>query len=89
MAQRLAPKRFKENLGNLLYNRRQASGLTQAILGRQIGVKPSMISEYEWGNTMPSIYTLTLLMETFKITTADLVRCADENRQLRSADERR
>lgn len=47
-----------EILGEVIKKERKKAGLTQAELGRKLGVSASMIAQYETGKRIPKIATL-------------------------------
>lgn len=55
-----AGRQFEE-VRRALVERRQALGMSMSELARQIGVSPSMVSQIERGQTLPSVATLFAL----------------------------
>ena len=54
-------------------NRRRAAGLTQAGLGKLIGVTPGAIANWEVGTRNPGIETLVKLADIFGCKVDDLI----------------
>lgn len=61
------PRGFK------ILERRQALGLTQAELGKRIGIKPNVISNYEWDKHYPSFKRYRELADALGCSVADLM----------------
>ncbi len=59
--------------GRRLKELRRKSGLTQAELGRKIGVSPSAVGMYEQGKREPDNHTLLKVCELFDTTTDYLI----------------
>src|ERR1700750_795853 len=57
-----------EAIRHALTERRQAIGISMSELGRKVGVSPSMISQIERGQTLPSVGTLFALAAALDIT---------------------
>lgn len=56
---------------------RELHGMTQAELGKKIGVVPATITQYETGARKPDIITLKRLSVILNCTTDDLLRPID------------
>jgi transcriptional regulator with XRE-family HTH domain len=63
----LAERQF-EAIRHALTERRQAVGISMSELGRKVGVSPSMISQIERGQTLPSVGTLFALAAALGVT---------------------
>jgi transcriptional regulator with XRE-family HTH domain/mannose-6-phosphate isomerase-like protein (cupin superfamily) len=63
----LAERQF-EAIRHALTERRQAVGMSMSELGRKVGVSPSMISQIERGQTLPSVGTLFALAAALGVT---------------------
>ena len=57
-----------KHIGNNIFKLRLTRGLTQELLGKQIGLTPSAISNIEKSISYPSIDTLIKLAEFFGVT---------------------
>jgi len=57
-----------EAIRHALTERRQASSMSMSELGRKVGVSPSMISQIERGQTLPSVGTLFALAAALGVT---------------------
>jgi transcriptional regulator with XRE-family HTH domain/mannose-6-phosphate isomerase-like protein (cupin superfamily) len=57
-----------EAIRHALTERRQAVGMSMSELGRKVGVSPSMISQIERGQTLPSVGTLFALAAALGVT---------------------
>lgn len=55
--------------GEIIRQLRQARGIRQEELGRQLGVSKQSISNWENGNIMPSIEMLMRLADHFSVST--------------------
>src|SRR5262245_4648842 len=62
-----------ESFGRRLRHRRLALGLTQAELGRKVGVSPRAISEIETGKTSPKSWRLPMLAHELRVSTSWLL----------------
>jgi len=60
-------------MGNRIALLRQKKGLSQAALGRKLGLSASAIGMYEQGRREPSISILILLAKEFGVTIDDLL----------------
>lgn len=63
----LAERQF-EAIRHVLTERRRELGITMSELGRMVGVSPSMISQIERGQTLPSVGTLFALAAALGVT---------------------
>src|SRR4051794_32272312 len=57
-----------EAIRHAMTERRQASSMSMSELGRKVGVSPSMISQIERGQTLPSVGTLFALAAALGVT---------------------
>src|SRR5215475_11391797 len=57
-----------EAIRHALTERRQESSMSMSELGRKVGVSPSMISQIERGQTLPSVGTLFALAAALGVT---------------------
>ena len=62
---------FQQVFGGRLRTYRETKGLSQKELAQTIGVSTSCVSQYECGNRMPNLITLSLL--------ADALGCLCDN----------
>jgi len=60
-------------MGNRIAQLRHKKGLSQAALGRKLGLSASAIGMYEQGRREPSISILVLLANEFGVTTDYLI----------------
>ena len=63
---------LKEIITNNLIRYRKLNNLTQAMLAEKINYSDKAVSKWERGESIPDIYTLTLLAELYGITINDL-----------------
>ena len=63
---------LKETITNNLIHYRKLNNLTQATLAEKINYSDKAISKWERGESIPDIYTLTMLAELYGITINDL-----------------
>lgn len=70
---------FRRRFGELVRIRRKSRGLESKKLAAELGLAPQMISEYERGRTLPSAWTLVLLMTRLKISAADMLKCGQSD----------
>ena len=62
---------LKETITNNLIHYRKLNNLTQATLAEKINYSDKAISKWERGESIPDIYTLTMLAELYGITIND------------------
>ena len=75
MPQRPSTAKFRKGVGATIRSRREMAGWSKKELAARAGVTPQMISGYEFGNKMPSCYTLIWLMDKFSLTAGELTMC--------------
>ena len=72
----------RDKLGDRLFALRTKRGLTQEEVAKKVGVSNKTFSKWETGATVPDIYTLVLLAETFGVTTDNLLGISDDQTNL-------
>lgn len=77
-------------IGKFLAELRAERGLTQAELGKELGVTNKTVSRWENGNYLPPVEMLQLLSERYGISINEILsgeRLADETQYKQKADE--
>ena len=69
----MTEEKLKETITANLINYRKANNYTQAALAEKINYSDKAISKWERGESIPDLYTLTLLAELYGITINDLI----------------
>ena len=64
--------------GNRLYELRKKSGLSQAELGRKVGVSNKAVSKWENGQAKPGLETVHRLADILSVSVDDLLSDLDE-----------
>lgn len=64
---------FQQVFGKRLRTYRETKGWTQLQLAQKVGISTSCVSQYECGNRMPNLITLSLLAEALGILCDHLV----------------
>lgn len=64
---------FQENIKKNIKNFRKEMGLTQEALAKLLNGRKSLVSNYENGYSVPDIFTLIFLADTFGVTLDELV----------------
>lgn len=64
---------LKEIITNNLIHYRKLNNLTQASLAEKINYSDKAVSKWERGESIPDVYTLSLLAELYGITINDLI----------------
>lgn len=68
--------------GDKIKNIRKTAGISQADLGRMLGVSQAMISAYEQGARNPKLETLEKIAEALSVSAKELLPDTDYNRIL-------
>jgi transcriptional regulator with XRE-family HTH domain len=66
----------RKRLGAVLQERRKTMDLTQEVLGFEIGMDRTYISDIETGKRNPSLVNILKLCKALKISTAELFKAA-------------
>ena len=64
---------FQENIKKNIKTLRKGLGLTQEQLASVLNGRKSLVSNYENGHSVPDIFTLIILADTFDVSLDELV----------------
>ena len=67
-------EKLKNIIGSNISAYRKRAGMTQASLGEKLNYSDKAVSKWERGESVPDVWTLTMLAEQFEITVNDLLK---------------
>lgn len=67
-------EKLKNIIGSNISAYRKRAGMTQASLGEKLNYSDKAVSKWERGESVPDVWTLTMLAEQFDITVNDLLQ---------------
>lgn len=67
-------EKLKNIIGSNISAYRKRAGMTQASLGEKLNYSDKAVSKWERGESIPDVWTLTMLAEQFDITVNDLLQ---------------
>jgi transcriptional regulator with XRE-family HTH domain len=67
-------EKLKNIIGSNISAYRKRAGMTQASLGEKLNYSDKAVSKWERGESVPDVWTLTMLAEQFDVTVNDLLK---------------
>jgi transcriptional regulator with XRE-family HTH domain len=78
VSQRPTSRKFRQDIGRLLWYKREVNGLTRREMAERIGVQPQSIRDFELGLKAPAIRSLMAYIREFGVTTTELLEANRE-----------